>query len=201
MDGPELDKLSLAEYIHYIHKLPWDDFVAEAFRKSGTFYVPALYEKAIETKAKTIVELGAMIGQSTRALLRAAIENQGHLYSIELGEVTLPIIGEAMKSGGLDTSFWTAIRGDDLEVAKGWTKPIDFLLIDTSHVYEPTVEELGSYSKLVAQWGVIVLHDSYYPPVSQAIVDWMKANAEWDFEDITPHNDGWGLGLLRRKGQ
>jgi len=195
----ELDKLSLEGYIQHIQKMPWEGFIAEAFRKSGTFYVSTLYEQAVKTKAKTIMELGVMIGQSTRALLRAAIENNGHLYSIELGNVTLPLVGEAMKLGGMDTTFWTPIQGDDLEVAKTWTIPIDLLLIDTSHEYENTVKELEAYSKLVVSQGIIIMHDSYYPPVKQAIDDWMKLHGEWLFEDITPPNDGWGLGLLRRK--
>lgn len=199
MDGAELDKLSLSEYIQHIQKLSWEEFIAEAFRKSGTFYVSALYGKAVEAKAKTIVEIGVMIGQSTRALLKAAVENKGHLYSVELSNDSLSLVGEALKSGGMDTSFWTAICGDDLEVAKAWTVPIEFLLIDTSHEYEFTKKELEAYFKFVVQQGIIVLHDSYYPPVKQAIDDWMKLHGEWMFDDITPVGDGWGLGLLRRK--
>jgi len=199
MDGAEIDKLSLTEYINHIHRLSWEDFISEAFRKSGTFYVSALYEKAVEAKAKTIVEIGVMIGQSTRALLKAAVENGGHLYSIELSNGSLSLVGEALKSGGQDTAFWTSIQGDDLEVAKTWTMPIEFLLIDTSHEYGFTVKELETYSKFVVQQGIITMHDSYYPPVKQAIDDYVKLHAEWTFEDITPKNDGWGLGLLRRK--
>lgn len=200
MDGAELDKLSLSEYVHQMHKLPWEEFMKEAFRKSGTFYVSALYDKAVEFKAKTIVELGVMIGQSTRALLKAAIENGGHLFSIELSNDSLSLVGEALKSSGLDTSFWTAILGDDLEVVKGWTKPIDFLLIDTSHTYSQTLGELEAYSKLIVPQGIIVLHDTYGGgEVQPAINDYMKLHVEWVFEDITPPNDGWGLGLLRRR--
>lgn len=195
----ELDKLSLEGYIQHIQKMPWEAFIAEAFRKSGTFYVSALYEKVVEVKAKTIVEIGVMIGQSTRALLKAAIENGGHLYSIELSDGSLSLVGEALKSGGQDTAFWTPIQGDDLEVAKTWTLPIEFLLIDTSHEYECTVKELETYSKFMVQQGMIVMHDSYSPPVKQAIDDYVKLHGEWLFEDITPKNDGWGLGLLRRR--
>jgi len=201
MDATELDKLNGIEYVRCIHRLPWEEFIVESVRKSGTGYVLALYERACESKAKMIMELGAMLGQSTRALLKATVENGGHLYSVELHASNLSLVGEALKSGGLDTSFWTAILGDDLEVAKSWTKLIDFLLIDTSHTYEQTVNELEAYSKLIAPQGIIVLHDTYGvpSPVKNAVDDWMKLHGEWLFEDITPKNDGWGLGLLRRK--
>lgn len=193
--------MGLPEYIAYIHNLQWTEFIAESVTRSGTGYVLALYNKAVETKAKTIVELGVMIGQSTRALLKAAIENSGHLYSVETNGDSLLLVGEALKSGGLDTSFWTAVHGDDLEVAKAWTIPIEFLLIDTSHTYEQTLNELETYSKFIVQNGIIVLHDIYGEPhpVKMAIDDYIKLHGEWVFEDITPHNDGWGLGLLRRR--
>jgi len=202
MDGAELDKLSLPEYIRYIHGLPWEEFITEAFRKSGTFYVSTLYEKALEIKAKAIVELGMMIGQSTHALLKVAMENGGHLYSIETNRDSLPLVGEALKSGGLDTSFWTAIHGDDLEVVKTWVKPIDLLFVDTLHTYEQTLNELKAYSKFIVEHGIIILHDTYVEPsrlVKKAIDDWMNLNRDWTYEDITPHNDGWGLGLLKRR--
>lgn len=195
----ELDKLSLQEYIQHIHKLSWENFVAESVRKSVTYYVTALYEKAVEAKAKNIVELGVYIGQSTRALLKASIENKGRLCSIESNGETISWVAEALKSSGLDTSFYTTMWGDDLEVVKKWTEPIEFLFIDTSHEYEHTLKELEAYSKFITPQGIIVLHDTYHPPVKHAIDDWMKSHGEWMLEDITPQNDGWGLGLVRRK--
>lgn len=195
----ELDKLGLQEYIRRIHKLPWEDFVKEAWRKSGTYYVQALYEKAVDSKAKTIMELGVFIGQSTRALLKAAVETSGHLYSVEANGETLAWVAEALELESLNTSFFTPIHGDELEVAGRWTELIDFLLIDTDHTYKQTVSELETYSKLISMKGIIVLHDTNIPEERQAINDWLKNNEQWIFKDITPTNDGWGLGLLRRK--
>ena len=206
MDWRELDKLSGAEYIRQIHKLPWEEFIAESVRKNATGYVLALYEKALETKAKTIVELGVMFGESTRSLLKAATENDGHLYSVELTS-NIFLIGEILKSEGADMPSWTPICGDDLEVAKQWTVHMDFLFIDTSHTCEQTFKELEAYAKFVVPQGIIVMHDTYMVGtigtcsrwVKDAINDFMKLHSEWVFEDITPPNDGWGLGLLRRK--
>lgn len=208
----EVDKLSLEEYIRYVHKLPWEEFVAESVVKSGTYYVQALYDKARETKAETIVELGVMMGQSTRALLKAAIENSGHLYSVEPNRETLLWVRDALRAGGSDTSFLTTFWGNDLDIAKAWAggrpflKAIDFLFIDTLHTYEQTLNELESYLPLMDQKGIIVLHDTYMDdkepdryPVKRAVDDWIKRHGEWVFEDITPAGDGWGLGLVRRK--
>ena len=178
----------------------------ESVRITGSGYVLALYERAVEAKAKVIVELGTQIGHSTRALLKATIENNGHMHSVELNANSLALVGEAMKSGGADTSFWTAVPGDDLEVAKQWTIHMDLLFLDTSHTYENTVKELESYSKFVVPQGIIIMHDTYMDrsvpeqyPVRRAVEDWLKNNGEWEFLDITTPGDGWGLGLLRRR--
>lgn len=158
-----------------------------------------LYDKVTETKAKTIVELGVMFGMSTKALLKAATENGGRLISVELNPDVLSLIRETLKSVGMDTSAWKDMVGDDMEVVKTWIVPIDFLFIDTSHEYEHTLKELEAYSKFIVPQGIIVLHDIRDPRVNRAIDDWLKLHDEWVFEDITPPNDGWGLGLLRRK--
>ena len=199
-------EMSFTEYVSYIHQLSWEEFVTESVRITGSGYTLELYKRAVEAKAKDIVELGTQVGHSTRALLKAAIENGGHLHSVELNPNTLSLVGESMKSGGADTSFWTAIPGDDLEVVKQWTIYMDFLFIDTSHTYENTLKELEAYSKFVVPRGVIVMHDTHIDrsvpeqyPVRRAVEDWMKNNEEWEFQDITTPRDGWGLGLLRRK--
>lgn len=190
------------EYIRAIHKLSWEEFVAEVLLGEGTGYVSELYKRAVESGAKTILELGVLQGESTRALLKAATENKGHLYSVELGCPSLQRTGEALQAGGADLSFWTPICGDDLEVAKQWAIPIDFLFIDTSHTYEHTLRELEAYSKFVVQEGIIVLHDikpESKAPVKLAIDSWLKLHNEWVFEDISPPKDWCGLGLLKRK--
>ena len=199
-------ELSFTDYVHYIHGLPWEEFVAESVRVTGSGYVLELYKRAIEAKAKVVVELGTQIGQSTRALLKATIENGGHMHSIELNPNTLFGVGKAMKAAGVDMSFWTAMPGDDLEVAKTWTIHIDLLFIDTSHTYENTLKELEVYSKFVVPHGIIIMHDTWIDrtapeqyPVRRAVEDWLKNNEEWEFLDITTPGDGWGLGLLRRR--
>lgn len=205
-DLSTLHSENFPEYIHAIHKLSWEEFVMESVRITGSGYVLALYERAVEAKAKRIVELGCYIGHSTRALLKAAIENNGHMHSIELNANSLSLVGEAMKSAGVDMSFWTAVSGDDLEVAKQWVIHMDLLFIDTSHTYENTVKELEAYSKFVVPQGIIIMHDTYIDrsvpeqyPVRRAVEDWMKNHEEWEFHDITTLGDGWGLGLLRRR--
>ena len=199
-------EMSFIEYVPYIHRLSWEEFIPESVRITGSGYVLELYRRAVESKAKVIVELGTQVGHSTRALLKAAVENGGHLTSVELNPNTLSLVGESMRFGGADTSFWTAVPGDDLEVVKQWTIHMDLLFLDTSHTYENTLKELEAYSKFVVPRGIIVLHDTWIDrtvpeqyPVRRAIEDWMKNNEEWEFLDITTPGDGWGLGLLRRK--
>lgn len=188
-----LKELSIQE----IHKLPWEKFLEASVEKGHGYYLFAIYNKALETKAKTIVELGA--GWSTRALLKAAIKNEGHLYSIELS--FRPSFDELLKSGGdhLDMSFWTFIQGNDLEIAKKWILPIDFLFIDTGGTPGHAFKELEAYSKFMVEDGVILLHNSRDPPIKRGIDEFIKKYREWEFEDVTPAGDGWGLALVRRK--
>jgi len=199
-------EISFPEYVHYIHGLSWEEFVTESVRVTGSGYVLELYKRASEAKAKVVVELGTQIGQSTRALLKATIENGGHMHSVELNPNTLSGVGEAMKSAGVDMSFWTAVPGDDLEIVKKWVINMDLLFIDTSHTYENTLKELDAYSGFVLPKGIIVMHDTHIDrtvseqyPVRRAVEDWLRNNGEWEFLDITTPGDGWGLGLLRRK--
>lgn len=143
-------------------------------------------------KEKVVVELGVRWGNSTTALLAAVNDTGGHLYSVDL----------LSPSGGasvyLDTEpNWTFILGDDMDIVKTWSKPIDHLFIDTSHKFEHTLSELRQWGKWVKLEGIITLHDTSNDEVMSAINKFMEENPnKYDLE-IFPSS--YGLGLLRRK--
>lgn len=165
-------------------------------------YQEILFEKAVGIKAKTIVELGVGEGYSTLALLKATIENNGHLTSVDIGP-SLPGHERVAKSG-LNQSYWTFILRNDLDFVDEWRGQIDLLFIDTSHTRIQTFKELMVYTPLMAPNGIILLHDTLpqkeETDVQGAIGDFIKIHPEWRFEELLPEDKGGcGLGLLKRE--
>jgi len=168
----------------------WSDIQAHLVR---------LYDFTVQipVKIKVVVELGVREGNSTTSLLAAVNDSGGHLYSIDIDACI-----EARKLYGGDSN-WTFIRGDDMQVIKGWNKHIDHLFIDTSHTFDHTLNELREWGKWVKHGGIITLHDIYVydsngkSEVLDAIEQYMKENPEkYDFKVF---EGSYGLGLLRRK--
>lgn len=62
-----------------------------------------------------------------------------------------------MRSRGLDNVYFTL--GDSRTVYPDWDLPVDVINIDSSHQYDPTVEELAVWIPRVKQGGIIMLHD------------------------------------------
>ncbi|GAF82370.1 unnamed protein product [marine sediment metagenome] len=138
-----------------------------------------LYSYAV--KSKVIVELGVSLGISTRVLLLACKEGNGHLWSVDIG--SCPPIELWVKKRGLD-QYWTFIVMKDLEYAKTWNKPIDLLFIDTTHTFDQTLKELEAYSSYVK--GNIFLHDTKVGMygVGSAITSFTHKHSNWKREEI-----------------
>lgn len=112
-----------------------------------------------ELNLRTILELGTRTGESTVALLEAARNIDGRVYSVDIG-----ICSEAkriVKQCGLQ-NYWTFMQGDDLKIP--WTEPIDHLFIDTSHKFDHTLKELEKYEPFVKNGGIISMHDIVSSP-------------------------------------
>ena len=167
----------------------WSDIQAHLVR---------LYDFTVQisVKEKVVVELGVRWGTSTVALLAAVNDSGGHLYSVDINDCP-----GVRKLYGAESN-WTFIKGDDMEVVKGWSNPIDHLFIDTSHKFDHTIKELKEWGKWVKSGGIITLHDLYgldgeKSEVWEAIEQHMKENPEkYDFKVF---EGSYGLGLLRRK--
>lgn len=124
----------------------------------------------IELGLKTVVELGTGMGESTIALLEAAKQIGGRVYSIDLDPC---LEARAMiKAYGLER-YWTFIQGDSLKIK--WNKPIDHLFIDTVHTFKHAIRELKKYEPYVRRGGIVTLHDVVtWPGVLRAINRYVK---------------------------
>jgi predicted O-methyltransferase YrrM len=148
-------------------------------------HLPTLYMLTRELGLKTVLELGTREGFSTIAFLEAAKAIGGTVTSVDIEPC--PKAKERVASAGLE-DYWTFIEGDDLAIE--WDRPIDHLFIDTSHMYEHTVKELNRFEPLVADGGVITLHDVVFAPGVRQGIDEHIANRP----DLRPyrffHNNG-----------
>jgi len=166
------------------------------------FYISVLYRKALESKAEVLLELGVEEGVSTIALLSAcSLIEKAHLWSVDLA----PCLGAKTKISELGLeSFWTFTQIDDLEYAKTWNKPIDFLFVDTSHEFAHTKKEIERYSPYIRKGGVIFFHDINRHGVARPIYDCFGANPkDWTYEtilkpDLVRPYPEYGLGVLKR---
>jgi predicted O-methyltransferase YrrM len=118
-------------------------------------HLPLLYWHAASKHGSNILELGVRWGNSTSALLLAAHDSGGMLYSVDVNKPDVPFEGDER---------WRFLQCDDMHMAavifaEGGA-PYDVLFIDTSHELEHTLHELRTYGEMVKAGGVILCHDT-----------------------------------------
>ncbi|MBM3821814.1 MAG: class I SAM-dependent methyltransferase [Verrucomicrobia bacterium] len=118
-----------------------------------------LYYETLELAPKLIVELGVRGGESTFVFERVARRTGAALVSVDLEDC----------SKVLDYPRWNFVRADDIEFSQrfpDWCREkqlpaeIDALFIDTSHVYEHTLQEMKSWLPWVGARGKVFFHDT-----------------------------------------
>jgi len=143
---------------------------------------------------KDVVELGTRDGNSTLALLEACHGTGGHVTSVDV-EPCLEAKRRVEKAGFLES--WTFLQANDMELQPPQISvPIDLLLIDTSHLYEPTLAELNKYSAYLRPGSWIALHDYVsFPGVSRAVHEFVNSRPrQRRFYSFMHQN---GLALVR----
>jgi cephalosporin hydroxylase len=118
-----------------------------------------LFAEAVNTRPRLIVELGVRGGDSTFVLERAARFCRARLISVD--------IADCSKVSTWDE--WLFVQSDDIDFAtrfpdyctrNGIMPTIDVLFIDTSHLYDHTVQELATWLPLVSERGKVLFHDT-----------------------------------------
>lgn len=117
-----------------------------------------IYEACIEHKPKLIVELG--VSQSG---------NSSKVFSLVNEELGSNIIGVDIVKCPYDfVHNGVFVCRDDIEFAKSFkslvTQPIDILMIDTSHQYEHTKQEITSWFPFLSQSSLVMFHDTNLRP-------------------------------------
>lgn len=127
-----------------------------------------------EFELKNIVELGVRTGNSTLVLLEAARQIGGRVLSVDV-EPCLEARERVAKARLAD--HWKFVHGNDLEVADSEIpNPIDFLFIDTNHLYDGTIAEFKKYSLHLRNGSWIALHDYVsFPGVARAAGEFLAS--------------------------
>jgi predicted O-methyltransferase YrrM len=127
-------------------------------------HLGTLFFHTISVQAQFVVELGTRGGESTRAFLAAVSMTGGRVLSIDIndcGGIELP---EKMQRR------WQFVKADDIAFGRhefaqwcnneGQSPAIDVLFIDTSHLYEHTVQEIETWQGFVRPGGLMIFHDT-----------------------------------------
>ena len=130
-----------------------------------------LYEQARALPdGATIVEIGAYKGRSTVALGYGCLNSNKHIYCIDTfdgnvsdfkGPGRCGFYGEweaNITKNGL-RSYVTPIIGFSQEVVRDWNRPMDFIFIDGSHVYEDVLADFDGFYPHLKPGGVLAMHD------------------------------------------
>jgi cephalosporin hydroxylase len=122
-------------------------------------HLPTLFVESVPLRPKLIVELGVRGGESTFVFERVGRLYDSHLVSVDLLDCSKVIAFDK----------WHFVQADDIEYAKrfpewcrarGIEPQIDVLFIDTSHLYEHTLEEMRSWFPLTAARSKVFFHDT-----------------------------------------
>lgn len=149
-----------------------------------------LVEALAERPILRVVDLGAGSGTTAGAVF-AARQTAVEVYTYDISQDAINWARLFIQNIGFEKQ-WSGIVRDSVEAARMWANgSIDLLLLDTSHVYEPTVRELATWRTRIAPGGLIWCHDYTGPDgagVSQAIDE---AVARGEFETIKTLGYGW----------
>jgi predicted O-methyltransferase YrrM len=156
-----------------------------------------LGELAAQLRAQHVVELGCYVGW-TSAHLALALQNSGgrlwcvdadarFLAAAERNLTRLQLAGAATFLQGFSL---------DAEILARLPTEIDLVFIDTSHEYQPTLDEIAAYAPRLAPGGCIVLHDT----ISQDGCRRALRDRWAEFATLTFATEfGNGLTVLRRR--
>lgn len=114
-----------------------------------------------------ILEIGAYLGRSTSCLALGCVGTKKHVYSIDTfcGSPDFPVEEdfysrwESNLEGCELLDYVTSLRGLSSSFYDDWSKPIDFLFIDGSHLREIAIADFEAFSPWLVPDGLVAMHD------------------------------------------
>jgi cephalosporin hydroxylase len=127
-------------------------------------HLGVMFAEAVAARPRLIVELGTRGAVSTRALLAAAEVAGAHVLSVDMVDCSANDIEPRFRER------WSFALSDDVAyagapfeafcAARGLPALADAILVDTSHRYEHTCQELAAWLPRLSARGVIMFHDT-----------------------------------------
>ena len=136
---------------------------------------PSLYELALRTKPKNIIEIGRRAGFSTRMLLDACIKADAQLWSIDASENDISeTLNEEQKK------HFHQLVGDGTTYE--FPEKAEFVFIDTWHTYGATLAEMNWAWKFVKNPGIMMVYKSEsHFACKKAAFEWAATNCPGGF--------------------
>lgn len=138
-----------------------------------------------------VVELGSYHGRSTICLAQGSKKVKGgRVFTVDtfVGDRTIgqrpdfyKQFKQNIKRYQLEEEI-VAIRGDTVEVAKDWKKPIRFLFHDASHFYEDVINDFEAWERYLVPGGIIAFHDCEWPGVYKVVCRLIKSGRVKDLK-------------------
>jgi predicted O-methyltransferase YrrM len=126
---------------------------------------------------RSLVEIGVAEGASAIAL-RTAMNPEGTLYLVDPFHLSrVPMLNFLRRAArravivrGGPKSIWIEVFSHD--AARGWDRPIDFLLLDGDHREEAVEQDWNDWTPHVIENGVVAFHDARLFPGGWTSVDY-----------------------------
>jgi predicted O-methyltransferase YrrM len=143
--------------------------------------------------ARLVVEIGVAEGGSAWDM-RSVMDPGGTLVLIDtypkVAGVNLSVLTARRLLRGVPRGRLEWIRARSDEAAVGWTRPIDFLLIDGDHDYGPVRRDWEDWSPHVVPGGKVAFHDAL---PGAAWVDDSFGSARFVGQLLATPPPGWSL--------
>lgn len=144
-----------------------------------------LYELAQkQPKSGCVVELGTYQGRSAICLAQGSLKaGGGPIFTIDkfTGDRCIGqkqdyyyLFLKNIKRFGTEKEI-TGIRGDTVEVGRGWKKSTRLLFLDATHFYQDVVSDWKAWERHLVNGGIVVFHDCNWPGVYRLIGQLVKA--------------------------
>lgn len=139
--------------------------IRERARERGVIneHLVPLFFAALQARPRLMVELGVGPADSTFVLSRVAQLTGARLVSVDIND----------RRHMCQLPGWLFVQEDDVTFGRrfpqwcleqGLAPAIDFLFIDTSHLYEHTVQEIAAWFPHLADEALVVFHDTNLRP-------------------------------------
>ncbi len=125
-------------------------------------HLPTIYAISILQNPELIIELGVRTGESSIIFA----EYLKYSPKTKLIGVDLEFDSDSVYKNIKNSSFYCM---DDIKFPEYWAnqntnQKADIVFIDTSHLYEHTLEEISKYVPLLSEKGLLLFHDSNMSP-------------------------------------